>query len=469
MKPRISTCITAVAFFAALSVPVQTAAQNNNNEHRPTHHHYQLIDMGTFGGPSSYFTIVGTRPVNTHGTATGAADTTIPDPYAPNCFFPECLVAHTFAYENGHITDLGSLPGVNNSGPNDINAKGVIVGISENGAIDPITGFPETVAVVWKNGQIITLPNFGGNFSYANAINNRDQIAGFALNTTLDSFGFAELCFNPPFGQQQLAVIWQNEIPQTLGTLGGPDSCALWINEKGQAAGHSLTNAVINPVTGFPTVDPFIWDHSRMLDLGTLGGTLGLANKLNNRGQVVGQSNLAGDLTAHPFLWDRGSLIDLGTLGGSFGLASSVSDSGIIVGGATNQNDQAFFAFLWKNGVMTNLGTLAGDDCSLANSVNSGGQVVGFSFPCAGGPSRAFLWQNGSIFDLNTYVPVGSDLTLSEATFVNDRGEIAVQGVASSGDQHAVLLIPCGGCLDAEGKAASAEISGSRRWLASSQ
>jgi probable HAF family extracellular repeat protein len=51
-----------------------------------------------------------------------------------------------------------------------------------------------------------------------------------------------------------------------------------------------------------------------MADLGTLGGTLGYPNTLNNRGQVVGQSNLAGDGVSHPFLWDeREGLKDLGT------------------------------------------------------------------------------------------------------------------------------------------------------------
>lgn len=129
MRSTRPTCTIFIVLIAALSIQAQTAAPQQSTRH----HHYQLIDMGTFGGPSSYFTIVGTRPVNMHGTATGAADTTIPDPYAPNCFFPECLVAHTFAYENGHITDLGSLSGVNNSGPNDINAKGVIVGICAPG------------------------------------------------------------------------------------------------------------------------------------------------------------------------------------------------------------------------------------------------------------------------------------------------------------------------------------------------
>ena len=44
-----------------------------------------------------------------------------------------------------------------------------------------------------------------------------------------------------------------------------------------------------------------------MLDLGTLGGTYGFANALNNRGQVVGQSNLTGDLTFHPFSGTSGA------------------------------------------------------------------------------------------------------------------------------------------------------------------
>jgi probable HAF family extracellular repeat protein len=181
-----------------------------------------------------------------------------------------------------------------------------------------------------------------------------------------------------------------------------------------------------------------------MLDLGGLGGTLGFANWLNDRAQVVGQSNLAGDSTAHPFLWDPGSLTDLGTLGGSFGFAASVSNTGDIVGGATNQNDQAFLAFVWKHGVMTNLGTLQGDDCSFATHVNSGGQIVGLSFPCAGGPSHALLWERGSLIDLNIFVPLGSDLQLTQATFVNDRREITVQGVLPNGDTRAVLLVPDG-------------------------
>jgi hypothetical protein len=45
--------------------------------------------------------------------------------------------------------------------------------------------------------------------------------------------------------------------------------------------------------------------------------------------------------------------------------------------------------------------------------------------------------------DLNAFVPVGSSLTLTVATYINDRGEIAAEGVLPNGDQGAVLLIPC--------------------------
>ena len=195
---------------------------------------------------------------------------------------------------------------------------------------------------------------------------------------------------------------------------------------------------------------------------------MGFPYGLNNRGQVIGTSNLAGDLgPTHPFLWDRGSLIDLGTFGGNYGYAMGINDAGEVVGIATNQNDQALLAFLWKDGAMTNIGTLNGDDCSAAAQINSKGQIVGSSFPCVSGPdgpARGFLWQNGLMTDLNAFVPSGSSLTLVNAGFINDRGEIAGLGMLPDGNTHVVLLAPCGegtdGCLEAvEGAAATPTIA----------
>src|SRR5215469_18653475 len=51
-------------------------------------------------------------------------------------------------------------------------------------------------------------------------------------------------------------------------------------------------------------------------DLGTLGGTQGVAEGISNRGWVVGDANLPGDQSVHATLWRNGLVTDLGTLGG---------------------------------------------------------------------------------------------------------------------------------------------------------
>jgi hypothetical protein len=47
------------------------------------------------------------------------------------------------------------------------------------------------------------------------------------------------------------------------------------------------------------------------------------------------------------------------------------------------------------------------------------------------------------MIDLNTLVAPGSGLTLTLALYINDRGEIAGNGVLANGDTHAFVLIPC--------------------------
>jgi len=137
-------------------------------------------------------------------------------------------------------------------------------------------------------------------------------------------------------------------------------------------------------------------------------------------------------------------MTDLGVLGGTFGLANWINDAEEVVGGSTTPDDQ-FHAVLWTHGGTTDLGTVDGDSCSIAFVNNSKGQIVGQSFNCDGsGEPRAVLWDKGPIIDLNAFVPPGSDLQLVESHFINDRGEIVVAGVLPNGDEHAVVLIPCG-------------------------
>jgi probable HAF family extracellular repeat protein len=433
-----ATGTTLAVLLAVLAIGTPLAAQ----EHKSKHSHYTLVVLDTFGGPHSQFNSA-SRIINRSGTAVGGASTSTPDPL---CLFdfPYCFIFHAGKYEHGVFSDLGSLPGGdNNSLGNAVNSSGVAAGSSGNGLIDPVTGLPAGVATVWKNGRVIDLGTFGGSYSLAGDINDRNQVVGFAENNIPDPFNFGGLA-GLPSPTQWRATLWQNGRMQDLGTLGdGTESAAVYVNERGQIVGASFTNSVINPSTGFPTLAPFLWENGRMKNLGTLGGVFGTPSGLNGRGQVAGTSNLAGDQTAHPFLWERGRLRDLGTLGGSYGEAHWLSENGEVIGGSTTANDEAFDGFLWRNGVMTDVGSVAGDGCSSANGINSRGQIVGESFSCSVDSHHAFLWENGGpAIDLNIFVPPGSDLQLTEAQFIGEGGEIAGAALLANGDFHAFLLIP---------------------------
>ena len=448
--------ITALAFgLAAVAMPRLLPAQNTvNQNHNTKHHHYKLINIGTLGGPNSFFGVGGdvTKTINSRGTAIAQADTSIPDPFSMVGF--DFLVNHPVELRNGVVTDLGALPGVNSSLVSWINSQGWAAGFSENGITDPVTGFPETTAVLWKDGRIIDLGTLGGNASGANALNNQGQVVGGALNGIPDPFpstfqtGFifeTVPFYFFPVTTQSHAFLWQNGKMTDLGTLGGPDSVAWFVNELGQVAGQSTINSIPSPTTGVPTVDPFFWDHGKMVDVGNLGGTFSFVSGLNNRGQVIGTMNLRGDLANHPFFWDRGVLTDMGTLGGNDGVPNAINDAGEVVGFASSQEIQAL-AFLWKQGVMINLGTVDGDQCSAAHSINTMGQIVGESSPsCFSAPEvHAFLWENGGpMVDLNTLVPPDSLLGSAGGVAINDRGEITGSRTLPEGDIHAFLLIPC--------------------------
>jgi hypothetical protein len=68
---------------------------------------------------------------------------------------------------------------------------------------------------------------------------------------------------------------------------------------------------------------------------------------------------------------------------------------------------------------------------------------VGQSITCDFSGFRAFLWENGDMLDLNQFVPVGTEITLTEVEQINDRGEMFGIGTLSNGEDRAFLLIPC--------------------------
>lgn len=425
----------ALATASAASTPAAAYAAPLGSESRQDPH-YRLIDLGTFGGPNSAETQEFPF-INNRGTVVGYADTAVPDDTGEGFTF------HAFRWRKGVMTDLGTLPGGKNSVANTINNHDVAVGSSETGVVDPELGIRQGVAVKWtKDGRLVPLGTLGRNFGFATAINDHGRIVGLSANTIPDPFSLFG------WGTQTRAFLWENGIMRDLGTLGGPDAAAFFINEHGQVAGASMTTSTPNPTTDFPTLDPFLWQNGKMIDLGNLGGTIGFPNDFNNRAQVVGWSHTSVDDDAHghPFLWDHGRIKDLGTFGGIGGSANAVNDAGEVAG-AADKADSTLHAFFWKNGVKTDLGTIDGDTCSTAHAMNAMGLVVGTSGDCQGEfQKHGFLWQRGGrMIDLNAFVPPGSNLTVIDGEWINDHGAISGSGRLPNGDFHAVVLVPCHG------------------------
>ena len=409
----------------------------------PPHTRYKLIEIGTFGGPNSVYNVFSRIGTN-NGTFVGAANTADADPLAPSCFDPEtCLVQHAWEWSDGVLTDLGVLEGGYSSYTNAINSHRLIVGQSQDGRLDPLTGTPAVyLATAWDHGKAINLGTLGGGNSIAIAVTESNFVMGAAENGLIDTSGM------PGFdGVSQIRAFgWNGGEIFDLGTLGGDDAFPGDMNHRGEVVGGSTTTPPPGP-EGFVPVHPFLWNNGKMQDLGTLGGNFAGAGAINNRGQVVGTSSLAGDETAHPFLWQSGKMADLGTLGGSYGVGEWISDAGDVIGfGPRPGDDVLIYAFLWRNGIMTDLGTVEGDNSSNAFGINNKGQVVGQSWFFDGEnvtQFHAFLWEKGGpMVDLNTLVSPASNLNLFEADFINDRGEIVARGFTEEGDVHTAILTP---------------------------
>jgi probable HAF family extracellular repeat protein len=321
---------------------------------------------------------------------------------AYNATLPDGPIHATFL-RHGRKTDLGTLGGPNSSvvfGPSE---RGQVVGFADTSIPDPLgedyfaCGFGTHLicrGFVWQMGQMTPLSTLGGNNSAAEDINNRGEVVGVAELTTKDP-----TC-QPPQVLQSHAVIWEKGQIRELPTFGeDPEGAALAINDSGVAVGvtgdcaTSASHAVLWRKDG------------SVQDLGNLGGTsYNTASGINNQGQVVGASN--------------------------------------VTGGTANTNH----AFLWtEEDGMRDLGTLPGDSTSGAYSINDNKQVVGVSADTAG-DLHAFVWQDGVMADLNKVIPPSLPFVLIVGFDINDHGEITVQAIDLNTDEsHALLLTPCGG------------------------
>lgn len=383
MKSRILTGITLLSLLIGLGVPVQLAAQDQQ--------HYRVFSLGGLGGTSG-----AGNTINNLGWAMGVAD------------LSGNTASHATVWAYGSTFDLGTLGGLNSAIDWTVkNDRGTIAGIAETSTVDPLgetwscaAFFPPPatghvcLGFLWQGGlaggAMTALPTLGGNNGYAAGVNNRNEVVGWAENTTHDP-----TCV-PPQVLQFEAVIYgpENGRIRELPTYpGDPDGAATAINDHEQAVG--ISGICQNAVGDLSAKHALLWENGTVTNLGNLGGVAwNTPTAINNEGQVVGFSDLPGD---------------------------------------ENGQNPNFHAFLWtEQGGMQDLGTLPGDAISEATGINNLGQVIGVSYTAGFASSRAFLWQNGVMTDLNTLIPPDSSLYLISTGDINDSGEITGQACVLS-------------------------------------
>jgi probable HAF family extracellular repeat protein len=374
-------------------VPQQQARVNNPNTR------YTVQDLGVFGANPTV--PGGPLVVTDSGWISGAA-------VVGNA-------EHAVLYYGGNMIDVGT-PGLGgNSMGYGVNESGVTAGQAEDtqaglSTTEDFCGFQffgfsssptPCVPFVWQNGKMVPLPTLGGVNGWATEINNNGMAGGAAETTTVDP--------NCPAPQkyQFKPVVWFNGAIQALPTGNDADGEVWTVNDLGQAAGATGGCAPFNPF-GALYLNPthaVLWQNGTAIDLGNLGGTTNnLPHGMNNLGQVVGESDLAGDQTAHAFLASAGTK-------------------------------------------MQDLGVVGNDSFSYGFSINDAGEIVGISANADFSVVRAFVRQNSTLVDLNTLVTGNNSLYLLTACFVNSKGAITGIALDSAGQEHAYLATPVPGAV----------------------
>lgn len=212
--------------------------------------------------------------------------------------------------------------------------------------------------------------------SYANAINNDDQIVGKVIRR-----------IDPWPHKEGVGVIWTNKQASVMESLGGDFYSAGGINNSGQVVGQYFDNVEFK-YRAFRLTD-------NVLDL--IGGDKDWtqANGINDAGQVVGSVPEGIFDYGCAYYWNGGSIIYLERPFGYKSSANAINDSLQIVGAMTDRSD-VIHAYLWPDST--------------------------------------------TAIDLNFQIPHNSGWILQSATDINNLGEIIGEGELNGSPRSFILL-----------------------------
>jgi probable HAF family extracellular repeat protein len=358
---------------------------------------YEMIDLGTLlpnnrsAGSEAY-------GINDRGQVMGWSSTNPVDGYARG--YP-----HAFLWDRGVMQDYGTpvptrFTSILSFG--NINAGGAFVGT--------FTSYPTPRAVLWVDGTVQDLGTLGGPTAAATAVNNRGQVVGTSLLATAgqhaflwengvmsdlgtlggrDSRAFAINQRGQVAGYAEDAAgvwhvfLWQQGVMQDLGTVGDRPGFFAAVNDLGDVAGATGESG-------------FFSSHGALQDLGAADAFFPV--RLNDRGEVIGKAPYPGGA----FLWEGGVRTDLGHLpGGDNSVAWAINDRGQVVGTSNVAPDgigpHQYHAFVWENGQMVDLGTFPVPSVerpvqSVATAINEQGDIVGWAEVHSEIP-HAVLWR----------------------------------------------------------------------------
>lgn len=254
-----------------------------------------ITDLGVPQGmPASTYSFA--YAVNGRGDAAGKA------PVADQ-------TVHPVVFHDGAVIDLGVLaPGGYESVALGINDTGQVAGCDQ--------GSGHAFLYDGSLHDLGTLP--GGIHSCAWGLNGRGQVVGFS-HTVIDGGANADHAF-----------LYSGGIMTDLGTLpgGSVSSIGLAINDAGQVVGNSAGTRSKSQAV--------LWANGTIVDLGAFGGSTSSATGINGAGIVVGFAELLSGQN-HAFVWAAGTMHDLNALippglGWELVGAQKINNRGQIVG-----------------------------------------------------------------------------------------------------------------------------------------
>jgi len=329
---------------------------------------YEIIDLGTLGGDQS-----AAQSINDEGQIVGRAKKISGSEHA-TLFDPT---------GSGYNLDLGTLGYVPTPGPGPFPFQQPYSGARSNNNNGQIVGWAKTSsgkgrAAIFDatgNGNNINLGTLSHHSSSgAAAINDNGQIVGACsyMSPWPEEHSHATL-FDPTGSGNHI----------NLGTLGGDESAARFINDLGQIVGVAENSSGERHATLF---DPT--GNGNNIDLAPLD-IASEVYSINDSGHIVGEIYKSGYW--HATLFDangNGHNIDLGTLGGNESSALSINERGQIVGSSQKGVGKfdGYATLFDPTGAGNNidLNTLIDPDCDLtltaALSINNNGWIVGVGF-----------------------------------------------------------------------------------------